>query len=294
MAERRHPARGVVPADWPLVEHSFLTIASGLRWHVQQMGPADAPDIVLVHGTGAATHSWRGLMPILAQTYRVTAMDLPGHGFTRKPATENLSLPAMSRDIGRLLEHLGIEPLAVAGHSAGAAILANMCLAGRIRPELQVSLNGAFRPFAGIKGKTYGRIARSLVLNPVVPYLAAFRFRTSSMVEKMLAQTGSEIDAAGARAYRLAVQRPSHVSSALGMMSRWDLQPLWDRLEEIPGRMLLITGSRDQTISPDVSVDVSRRVPGAILEQIEGLGHLAHEEKPDLIASVMQKAITNE
>lgn len=50
--------------DWPNREASRFVAAGPLTWHVQEKG--SGPPVVLLHGTGAATHSWRHLMPLLA------------------------------------------------------------------------------------------------------------------------------------------------------------------------------------------------------------------------------------
>ncbi|MFZ4410973.1 MAG: alpha/beta fold hydrolase, partial [Paracraurococcus sp.] len=84
----------VIPADWPNRPTSRLVAAGGLRWHVQVAGTG--PVLLLVHGTGAATHSWRDLLPLLARHFTVVAPDLPGHGFTERPRAEGLSLPGMA------------------------------------------------------------------------------------------------------------------------------------------------------------------------------------------------------
>ena len=46
------------------------------RWHVQVLG--EGPTVLLLHGAGGATHSWRGLAPLLATDHRVVMLDLPG------------------------------------------------------------------------------------------------------------------------------------------------------------------------------------------------------------------------
>ena len=60
-------------ATWPHHERSRFVQAAGLRWHVQQFpGPqADSPSVLLLHGTGASSHSWRDLAPLLAQRFEV-------------------------------------------------------------------------------------------------------------------------------------------------------------------------------------------------------------------------------
>lgn len=115
--------------------------AGGLRWHVQVMG--SGPVALLLHGTGAATHSWRDFAPLLSRQFKVVAPDLPGHGFTGTPDADGMSLPGMARGVDALLQALGETPVLCVGHSAGAAILAQMSLTGAAFAAL-VSLNGAF------------------------------------------------------------------------------------------------------------------------------------------------------
>ena len=78
--------------DWPNRTASRYVEAGGLRWHVQSLGDT-GPVILLLHGTGAATHSWAGLAPLLATRFRVVAPDLPGHGFSGAAVGAGMSLP---------------------------------------------------------------------------------------------------------------------------------------------------------------------------------------------------------
>lgn len=127
-----HPAWDREGRGWPNREASRSVTASGLRWHVQRMG--EGPVLLLAHGTAAATHSWRALMPLLARRFTVVAPDLPGHGFTAPPpSSAGLTPPGMAGLLGELLKALEVSPALVAGHSAGAAVLVRMALDGRLR-----------------------------------------------------------------------------------------------------------------------------------------------------------------
>ena len=68
-------------ADWPHSDRSRIVDCAPHRWHVQEMGAGEL--ILLLHGAGGATHSFRDLAPRLARSHRVVAIDLPGQGFTR-------------------------------------------------------------------------------------------------------------------------------------------------------------------------------------------------------------------
>jgi magnesium chelatase accessory protein len=273
--------------DWPNRDFSTFVEAAGIRWHVQRMG--EGPSLLLIHGTGAATHSWRGLLPLLAQNFSVIAPDLPGHGFTQSPPADRLSLPGMAADIGTLLRKLEARPQIAVGHSAGAAILARMCLAGRIAPRLLVALNGAFMPFGGVANHLFSPLAKLLVLNPLVPRVFAWQASHAGAVERLIANTGSAIDQESIALYRRLVRNPAHVAAALRMMANWKLEPLLHDLPRLAPALVLATAVNDRSISPNVAQQVREILPGAVIERLSGLGHLAHEEQPQLIARLIEK-----
>jgi len=109
---------------WPLKDHSRLVLHRPHRWHVQEAGKGDT--LLLIHGAGGATQSWRHLFPILARTNHVVAVDLPGQGFTQMGAQQRCGLDHMAEDLLSLVRNQGWQPKAVIGHSAGAAIALRM------------------------------------------------------------------------------------------------------------------------------------------------------------------------
>jgi magnesium chelatase accessory protein len=271
--------------DWPNRETSRFVSAAGLHWHVQQVG--QGPALVLLHGTGASTHSWRSLMPLLARTFSVLALDLPGHGFTETPPDDGLTLRGIARDTGSLLRTLAVEPAVVVGHSAGAAIMLRMTLDGIIRPRALVSLNGALLPFGGAVSQFFSPLAKLLMLNPLVPRLFAWRASDRSAIERLIRNTGSTIDRRGLELYQRLVASPRHVAAALAMMANWDLVPLLRDLPKLQVPLLLVTGGNDRAISPDQAFRVQERLPTAKISYLRGLGHLAHEERPIEIADLI-------
>ena len=272
-------------ARWPHREASRFVEAGGLRWHVQVMG--EGPVVLLIHGTGAATHSWRGLMPLLAQRFQVVAVDLPGHGFTSAPRTAGFTLPAMAAGIGQLLGELGLQPAIVIGHSAGAAIATQLALTGVTDCPI-VAINGALLPFPGAAKLIFPTMAKALFLNPIVPRLFSLQGQSRALVKSFLERsTGSRIDEDGARLYQTLFARSDHCAAALGMMACWDLDALERRLDALTVPVLLLAGDRDAAVPPSVSDRVARRLAGAEAQRLPGLGHLAHEEAPEAVMARM-------
>ena len=273
--------------DWPNRAASAFVQAGGLRWHVQRAG--NGPVLLMLHGTGSSTHSWRTLLPLLTRRFTVVAPDLPGHGFTDTPAGDGLSLPGMSRAVGALLDALGIEPRAALGHSAGAAVMARLALDGPLRADPLVSLNGALLPLHGLAGVLFSPAAKLLAVTDIAPRLFAWRAGIDPhMIERLLRDTGSRIDARDIELYRRLARCSGHVAGALGMMARWDLEPLARDLPALGRRLAVVSATGDRTVPPSLGDRVVARVPGARRRLLPGLGHLAHEEDPGTVAALVE------
>jgi magnesium chelatase accessory protein len=279
---------------WPHRDCSRFVTAAGLRWHVQHMGctgaAASAPWALLIHGTGAATHSWRSLMPLLAAHFNVLAADLPGHGFTGTAPAWQMSLPGMAQALGALLAALKLSPQLVVGHSAGAAIGARMGLDGHIAPAALVSLNGALLPLGGMPGLLFPPVAKLMAAVPFVPALFARRAADATAVRRLIEGTGSTLDATGAELYGRLLRSPGHAAGALAMMANWDLRPLERDFPRLQTQLTLVAGANDRAVPPEQARRVQVLVPGARLVMLDGLGHLAHEERPDVVAAEVLKA----
>lgn len=274
---------------WPNRDASRFVRAAGLDWHVQMMGDATKPAFVLLHGTGSATHSWRGLVPLLAPHFRLVALDLPGHGFTQRPPQSLLELPGMAAGVCQLLQEIGVDPVLVAGHSAGAAVMIRMALDCRIHPKGLVSLNGALTPYGGEAAKVLSPLAKLLFLNPLMPRLFAWRASERAAVERLIRNTGSTIDAEGVEHYRTLVASPDHVAAALGMMASWDLQPLARDMHMLDVPLLLVANTGDKAIKSEDAFKVRAMAPTAKVEIMRGHGHLSHEEVPEAVAEIVLK-----
>jgi magnesium chelatase accessory protein len=272
-------------ADWPNRAASRFVEAGGLRWHVQQMGAG--PALLLVHGTGASTHSWRDLAPLLGRSFAVTAMDLPGHGFTDAAGRGGMTLSGMARSVAALLQVLDIHPAIAAGHSAGAAILIRMALDDALPDCGIVSLNGALLPFGGVPGRIFSPLAKIVASSDTAMRLFAWRAQEPAVLQRLLNGTGSRLDSRGADLYGRLARNPSHVAAAFAMMANWDLNTLLDEMTRLANPLALVVGSNDRAVPPSVAYSVHARLPAAQVLRLGGLGHLAHEEQPGKVADLI-------
>ncbi len=240
----RSPVWETDGADWPHRACSRFESAAGLRWHLQTMG--QGPSLWLVHGTGASTHSWRDVMPRLAERFQVHAFDLPGHGFTERPTPDRMNLAAMAAAVGELMRTVGAPAIGV-GHSAGMAILCRMVLDGLVEPRLVVGVNAALQPFGGAAGRWFSTVARWMAQSPL-PRWVAWRAQTRSAVKRVADGTGSTLDERGLELYQRLTRRSGHVAATLFMMADWDLPGLHRQLPVRRLPVLLGAGSEDRAV----------------------------------------------
>jgi magnesium chelatase accessory protein len=272
--------------DWPNRAASRFVETARIHWHVQVMG--SGPVMLLIHGTGAATHSWRDLAPLLAEHFTLVMPDLPGHGFTTGRPVGGLAMPAMARALGDLLQRLAMRPAVIVGHSAGAAIALRIVLDGLATPDGIVGLNAALLPFPGLASRLFPALARLLFVNPFAPVVFSRIARTPGEVGRFLPRsTGSHIDAAGVEFYRRLFATSAQCAGAITMMADWDLNGLKRDLPRVRVPLLLLHGTADAAVPLDNAHRAAAMIADARTVDLPGLGHLAHEERPADVAALV-------
>lgn len=275
---------------WPHQDKSRFVHSGARQWHLQQWtAPSrQSPQLVLLHGTGASTHSWRGLAPLLARHAGVLAIDLPGHGFSEAAPSAAATLPGMADSLRGLLAELDLRPSLLIGHSAGAAIAVRMALDQPGLCDAIISLNGALLPLRGMSGQLFSPLAKLLAAHPLVPRLFSWHATDPRLVRRLIAGTGSQLDDEGLALYGQLVADKGHVAGALAMMANWDLRALAGELPRLRTPLHLLAAEQDRTVSPSHSQRVARLVPGSTFTILHSLGHLAHEEQPNRLLAQIQ------
>ena len=275
---------------WPNAETSRRVDLAPYRFHLQEAGPPDAPAMLLLHGAGGATHSWRDVLMPLAAHYRVLAPDLPGHGFSTLGAAALSGLGPMTRAVDGLCAALGRSPEILVGHSAGAAIALRLALDRQARgdpPAAVIGINPALADFDGIAGWLFPMAAKALAATPFAATLLMAGGSARDRTRRLIEGTGSDLDAAGIAAYARLFSDRAHVDGVLQMMARWSLGGLRRDLGRLDVPCLFLLGGRDRAVPPDTIRKLPAMPPDTRVETCPEAGHLLHEEQPArFVASV--------
>ena len=125
--------------------------------------------VLLIHGMGGSSQTWREVMPHLATRHRVIAPDLLGHG--RSSWSAPWTIDANVAALARLIEAEAAGPVVVVGHSFGGAIALHLAAA---RPEL-VSGLVLLDPAIGLDGDRMRAVAEAMMASPDYPDAAEAR-----------------------------------------------------------------------------------------------------------------------
>lgn len=265
-----------------------------LNWHVRTVGTG--PVCLMIHGTGASIHTWDNLAPLLAPHYTLVMIDLPGHADTKTPASADLTLSGMVASLYKLIQQQALQPELIVSHSAGAAIMLELCIQHPECAKRLVSINGAVLPLRGVAGYLFSPLARLSAAGDFMPRFFAYRARNDRNIKKLLDSTGSLVDAQSFRRYAELFSDPAHVSGVLRMMANWHLEKLSPKLGQVQHPVMLIAASDDKTIPLRDTYKLQQLLPPdkVNVTVVNGCGHLLHEENPQATASLILDSAHNE
>ncbi|MEV0081455.1 alpha/beta fold hydrolase [Saccharopolyspora sp. NPDC050642] len=253
-------------------------------------GAEEREPVLLLHGAMLDTVEllWHRVLPALARTHRVYAIDLPKHGGSRPwPRTVDQELCELI--VERLLDHLGIERVSLVGHSMGGGISLGFSLH---HPERVA--RAVFSAPGGIGARRPAQLATWLALRTPGLLSASSRYLASSatmirrsMVRGLAAGAATEGFDRIVELARAEVQaKARHREKALDDWQILAYGPFGMRLDFLPelGRLavpsLWLRGSDDALVGDREVRQAAAAAPGGRVAVVSGAGHLLPLDRP--------------
>ena len=268
-----------------------------------RLGPPEAPvrlfyeeegsgaPVLLIHGFGTSTYTWRHVAPELARNHRVIAVDLKGFGQSDKPMDERYSVFDQAELLAQLIEDRDLGNLTVVGHSFGGGVA--LLLALKTDERLK------------------GRISRLVLLNTIAyPQNMPVFFRMMNM--PFFSQVGvrmvpaavqtrvalriafhddSKIDDSEVDVYAAPLKTPAGkhaiIQSARQIVPE-DLDEIAERYKSIALPTLIVWCDHDRIVPLAVGLKLKSALPNATLEVVQGCGHMPQEEQPTRTLELIQ------
>jgi pimeloyl-ACP methyl ester carboxylesterase len=259
-----------------------------------ELNPDGERLIVLLHGFGASTFSWRTVTAQLAELGHVIAYDRPGFGFT--PLVERVnpdpySLAGQVQLLKAVVEqNAKVRPVVVVGHSAGALVATEFAL---LHPEL---VNALVLESPAIWSKPpVPRFAGSLMRGAALERLGD-RLLKSFAKAGMKILTDSFFDPAKltdevVAGYTAPMSRDEWRVALWRFMTADQSNGVRDNLRRLELPVLVITGDHDRIVKVEDTFKVAERITGHSIYLVPNTGHLAHEEDPTDFLRVVTRFI---
>jgi pimeloyl-ACP methyl ester carboxylesterase len=277
--------------DLPGVTHAHHELRTGVRVHVAQAGPADAPPVLCIHGWPQHWWMWRHVIPALEGRFRLVCPDLRGFGWSDQPRDGDFRKQRLADDAVALLDALGIERAHVLGHDWGAwtAMLLGLGAPERVRSLVAVSIVHPWQP-----RPTAARNAwRFLYQVPLsTPWAGEWLIRRRSFITRLI-RSGWGIreawDAEAATLFEEILREPERARAShllyrtflFGELPASLTAPPPATRFAMPARLLI--GSRDP-LGSQLAAGFERHGDDAAWEIVPGAGHFLPEERPEIVA----------
>lgn len=247
-------------------------------WTIRHHQSGRGPHLLLLHGIGANLYCWRWLIPLLAENFKVTAIDLPGFGASSKPKGVSYGLDDQCERIEMFLDKMNIRQTYVVGNSMGGNIalwLAHtrpqrILGAGVIAPATSPRLV----PF-DLQKWSWLSGAASLVLTRT-----AIRWAHRRTVTRKDKVDHSRVE----ETFRTYGRQPDAVRSFIRATEAIRDPRLPGDLRGLKSKVLLLWGSSDLLVSKKVINELESALPEADSYIHEGGGHHLQEDEPEWVS----------
>jgi len=277
-------AAATVAASAAAPRTEAVELADGTKMAALIAGSAEATEtIVFLHGLGGSQSTWASVLGNFAETYRVAAVDLPGHGASDKPSpsSTDYSISGMAAKLGEFLEKSTLAPAVLTGHSLGGATALQLALD---RPKLVRALVLVDSAALGleINGELLDRVESAPSRDEARRLLELFFQDRRFVLERGIDEMYAARNAPGADDAVKAI-------AASAFTRRGQNLVLADRLGELEVPVLVVWGELDRVIPSTHAVATPTAIPTAWLEIMEGVGHVPQIEAAPAFAAIVNR-----
>ncbi|MFC1664542.1 alpha/beta fold hydrolase [Pseudomonadota bacterium] len=242
--------------------------------------------IVLLHGLGASSYSWRYLTPVLGEDYQTIEFDLLGFGSSPKPGNTTYSIYDQAALVINYIKEQGLNNVSLVGHSFGGGV------ALVIAAYFETTAPGLVKKLVLIgsigcrqEPPWFIRLLRIPLIPRILGYFVPPSFNAKTML-KVAFFDRSKITLEMVRAYA----KPGHEAAARSAIIETakqiqpdDLDKLIEKYNDIDVPTLLIWGRQDRIVPMKIGEELHTLLSNSNLHIVDNCGHLPHEEKPELV-----------
>lgn len=256
------------------------------RVHYLTMGSGEP--LLLVHGIGQSIYTWRELMPLLAESYCVIAIDLPGFGFSDRPFSLNYSMDETADILVKCLDALGVKKTHLLGVTTGAVyamhaaakfpdrfMKAIALTPGGITEQMPKKLRRLEKPLGPFYREMYAK-------KDFEKYLPDFYYDGTVCTPEVVSQVFKTCDDHASR------------QAIMYAVRNFDFEYTLETVRNNEREFFVIWGEEDRMNPMENLFALRERLPKSVYHSIRNTGHWPHEEKAAQVAEAVDRYIRYE
>lgn len=238
--------------------------------------------LVILHGLFGTWENLGSSVKALAEEWDVIAPDLRNHG--RSPHSEQHSYPLMAADLKELLDQLGIEQVAILGHSMGGKVAMEFTLNNPERVEKLIVVDIAPVQYPAHHTEIFSAIN-------------AMNLEKITSRKEADSQLSQWVDSPGVRAFLLKnLYRDGDKFCWRANFKALESEYVNIAAAPIQGQFdkptLFIKGAQSNYLQPEYQQAVVSRFPKVTLKIINDAGHWPHAEKPEMFLRIVRNFLS--
>ena len=253
--------------------------------------------VLLIHGFGASSYSWRHIIEPLAQKYRVITVDLKGFGDSPKPRDDRYSVYEQARLVRNFILENDLQNLHIVGHSygGGVALVTSVYLSAS-HPNLQNSLILIDSIAYPQDFPDFIEVLATPILGPLVSYTIPNTIQVKSLLKKVYFNDAL-IPQSAIDHYADNLGKPNAKYATLTTTQQMlpaDLQQFSDNYANLTIPTLIIWSRDDEIVPLVIGERLHNNLPNSKMVVLNGVGHAVQEERPSLLLPYLQQFLDTE
>jgi pimeloyl-ACP methyl ester carboxylesterase len=268
--------------DWST--HQHWVTGAGRAVNVCEIGPADGPVVLWVHGLSGCWQNWLENLPVLAEAgYRCLALDLPGFGASPLPR-EPITISGYGAIVDEIMERLGVQSACLVGNSMGGFVAAEVAIRFPARVERLVLISAAGLSIEELRNERGMALLRRLDF-ALTAYTGWFASKSELVSRRERLRRA---------AFAIVARHPGRLPPALvsenlrgsgkpgfvPAVEALTTYPIRDRLPEIACPTLIVWGAKDRLVPVRDAQEFERLIPDSRKVIYPDTGHVAMLERP--------------
>lgn len=262
-------------------------LINGLRLHLLDWGEPHQQPLILLHGGVVTCRTWGPFCALLADRYRLIAVDMRGHGDSEWPRDGQASHNVMADDLAKLITTLELDRPVVVGHSVGGMLLMRVMMSAPdlLGPVALVDVGpktayGGWTPRAEVTdaGRLYDDPEEYVQRNAPRLKRSESHMRRNAHHEFMRRADGQ---------YQLKYD-PRHPMGGLDSSTMPGL-PTLQQMATYQGRCLVVRGENSWFLAQEDGEELAQRMPQGEFATVADSEHMVYIENPVGLAEVIDR-----